>query len=169
MRSLLCLATAWATSWPTTTANSSSEEHSYSKPSYTTIFPPGIQNAFTWSSFTRLNSHAKFCTSWARPFVLRYSSVAAAIFFPTRVTIALPLVSDDVGADFMYSEYCDKLEVSTSESDTNNNWFQPVMGTLPQLLSRREAPMNNPISFFIVFLIINISRSFASFRMTRYG
>ena len=67
---LLC-ATAWAITWPITMANDASSCVTGSRPSYTTILPPGIQKAFCWFSANRLNSHWKLLTLSAKPFWVR--------------------------------------------------------------------------------------------------
>ena len=61
----------------------------------------------------------------------------------------LALISLHIAKYFMYSDYCVKLEVRTSESETSNNWLLPVTGTLPQLLNRSNALTNKPVIFFI--------------------
>ena len=107
-----------------------------------------MQKAFTCLSFTRLNSHEKFFTSLARPFCRKYCSVAAAIFFPTRVTMDAHLEDEDLGAVCMYSLYWVRLEESTSWSDTSKICRRPVSGTVPhpERISIEAKRMSN---FFI--------------------
>nr|DAJ01759.1 MAG TPA: hypothetical protein [Caudoviricetes sp.] len=82
--------------------------------------------------------------------ISKYCSVAAAIFFPTRVTIAFFVALLDIGADLIYSEYWVRLDESTSESDTSSICFLPVKGTLPQPYNR--STVANKVTIFFMHL-----------------